>query len=104
MDVDEEKSIFAPYNFTDLLPNTFDQEQLLRKQRNQALAQANQQLSNYKLNGQQERVKIVQELTKRIGLDGLALCASKEDFSFVDELNIDMSVPWFEQIRGRELL
>ncbi len=41
-----------------------------------------------------------------MGLDGFALCAAPEDFSLVDELNIDMSeykVPWFEQIRGREL-
>jgi hypothetical protein len=41
-----------------------------------------------------------------MGLDGLALCAAPEDFSLVDELNIDMSeykVPWFEKIRGREL-
>jgi hypothetical protein len=41
-----------------------------------------------------------------MGLDGLALCAAKEDFTLIDELNIDMSeyrVPWFDQIRGREL-
>lgn len=41
-----------------------------------------------------------------MGLDGFALCAAPEDFTLVDELNIDMSeykVPWFEQIRGREL-
>ena len=51
-------------------------------------------------------MKIVNELSKRMGLDGFALCAAPEDFSLVDELNIDMSeykVPWFEQIRGREL-
>ena len=46
------------------------------------------------------------ELSKKIGLDGLALCAAKEDFTLINELNIDMSeyrVPWFENIRGREL-
>jgi hypothetical protein len=56
--------------------------------------------------GQQERAKIVTELSKKMGLDGLALCSSKEDFTLIEELNIDMSeyrVPWFENIRGREL-
>lgn len=51
-------------------------------------------------------MKIVTELSKRMGLDGFALCAAQEDFSLVDELNIDMSeyrVPWFDQIRGREI-
>lgn len=46
------------------------------------------------------------ELSKKFGLDGLALCAAKEDFSLIDELNIDMSeyrVPWFDNIRGREM-
>ena len=51
-------------------------------------------------------MKIVTELSKRMGFDGFALCAAQEDFSLVDELNIDMSeyrVPWFDQMRGREL-
>lgn len=51
-------------------------------------------------------MKIVNELSKRMGLDGFAFCAAQEDFSLIDELNIDMSeyrVPWFDQIRGREI-
>lgn len=46
------------------------------------------------------------ELSKRIGLDGLALCAAKEDFTLADELNININEyqrPWFDQFRGRDM-
>ncbi len=49
----------------------------------------------------------MKELSKRIGLDGLALCAAKEDFTLFNELNIDFSeyqdVPWFDRLGGREI-
>ena len=59
------------------------------------------QLSNLSsgCNGQQERVKIVAELSKRIGLDGLAFCAAQEDFTLANELNINFNEyerPWFD--------
>ena len=49
----------------------------------------------------------MKELSKRIGLDGLALCAAKEDFTLFNELNIDFSeyqdVPWFDRLGGGEI-
>ena len=56
--------------------------------------------------GQKERAKIVTELSKRMGLDGFAMCGATEDLTFIDELNIDESayrLPWFDQMRGSEL-